>query len=131
MGNEETESRALVPIEEVEAELVFAHGESQLIGYGSRKIVRESIRDQLRKGYKCFDYSVIEIENEKLTKSESNALAVVNVLLDGIYSKKTIAKKTRLSEAQVGFVLNALRAFGFVEIIKIRKTFYYKICVNE
>lgn len=88
MENEETKS--LVPIREAETELIFEpRQDGSLIGYGSRKIIRESLKNQLSGGYKCFDYSVIEIENEpRLTKSESNALAVVNVLLDGIYSKK-------------------------------------------
>lgn len=131
MGNEETKS--LVPVPEVEAELIFDPSvDKSLVGYGARKILRESLRNQLREGYKCFDYIAIETGNEpKLTKSESNVLAVVNVLFDGIYSRKTIAQKAHLSESQAGFVLNALRAFGFVEIIKIRRTFYYKICVNE
>jgi hypothetical protein len=131
MENEENVSCELVPISEVETELMLApQGESQLIGYGSRKIIRESIRNQLRDGYKCLAYDAIEPET-KLKKFDSNVLAVVNVLFDGIYSKKKIAAKTQLTVTQAGYVLDALLNYNFVEIIKIRRTFYYKILLNE
>ncbi|HEY3390307.1 MAG TPA: hypothetical protein VGK38_12085 [Prolixibacteraceae bacterium] len=133
MENEEKVSCELVPVEEVDTELVFApQGESQLIGYGSRKIIRESIRNQLRDGYKCLDYNAVELEDETtLSKRDSNVLAIVNVLVDGVYTKKEIAAKTQLTETQIGYVLNVLLKFEFVEIIKIGRTFYYKILLNE
>jgi hypothetical protein len=132
MENEETVSSALVPVEEVEAELILDPRQDSLIEYGSRKIIRESLINRLRDGYKCLDYTAIEIENEtKLSKHDSNTLAIVNLLIDGVYTKKEIAVKTRLTEAQVGYVLNVLIKFNFVEMIKIGRAFYYKICVNE
>lgn len=129
MENEETESLELVPIEEVEVDLIFspAQGESQLIGYGSRKIIRESLKNQLSGGYKCLDYSAITLENgKKLSKIDSNILAIVNLLVDSAHTKKELAAKARLTETQVGHVLNILMKFGFVEMIKSKAHFTIK-----
>lgn len=132
MENEKTESRELVPVETVEADLVFDPCmDKSLVGYGSRKIIRASLKNQLREGYKCLDYKAVEFENEKPSKCDANTAAIVNLLVDGAYTKKELAAKTRLTETQVGHVLNVLMKFEFAEMIKIGRTFYYKISENE
>lgn len=132
MENEKKDSCELVPVDEVEAELIFEPNpsESALIGYGSRKICRTSIVNQPKESHlELFhtDHSMIKWKTDR-GKRENDVRAVIDVIKKhGVISRYDISRRTGLNLNTVILTLGELNSMGFIVEGKLGRTYYYRI----
>jgi hypothetical protein len=130
--NEETVSCELVPVEEVEAELIF---EPVTGPNGPRKICRASIVNQLEENYLSMDHTAhkwIKWEGSPNTQRAYTNQKILKLIRDrGIISRYHIVQETEISYPNVKLTLDELVEDGLIEKGILGPTHYYRICVNE
>lgn len=133
MENEKTDRRALLPVEEVDSELICEpnHAESSLIGYGFRKICRTSIVSQLNTSHQGIFHTnqdKIKWNTSPVGKRATVFRTILNVIKShGIISRYEIMKITGFSLPGVICTLNELVSMGFIEEGRLGRTYYYRI----
>lgn len=126
---EETDSCALVPVEEVETELIFEPGSKPT---GPRKICRVSILNQLAASHIYINPGDPALISQwKLGKTGRRATiahAIIKIVRErGIVSRHAIGKELRFGQLAIAETLNELVELGFIDEGVIGKTHYFRI----
>ena len=129
LENEETVSCELVPVEEVEAELIF---EPVTGPNGPRKICRTSILNQLAESHIYTNPgSHALIAQWKRGKQGRRAMVtseILNLIREcGIVSRYEIGKCIRFGQLTIAETLNTLVELGFLDEGIVGTTHYYRI----
>ena len=129
LENEETESLELVPIEEMEAELILEPGSHPT---SHRKICRTSILNQLAESHIYTNPgSHALIAKWKLGKTGRRANVTSEILKvireRGIVSRYEIGKCIKFGQLTIAETLNELVELGFLDEGVVGTTHYYRI----
>lgn len=132
MENEEKVSYELVPVEGVEAELIFEPVTSPT---GPRKICRASIVNQLEENYLSMDHKALKWikwkESPNTQRAHTNQLILKVIRDNGIISRHNIVQTTGISYKNVIHTLDELVSDGLIDEGVLGPTHYYKIHVND
>ncbi|HEY3390326.1 MAG TPA: hypothetical protein VGK38_12180 [Prolixibacteraceae bacterium] len=125
MENEETESRELVPVEEVDTELVFDVPEP----LEPRKIIRGSIVNQLREAYPfaCRQFKGPYVGKVKKSKHQRVLDDVVMAIRQGKCTRETVLERTGHCLLATSKALNELAASGILKQSMVNHKWYYEI----
>lgn len=129
MENEKPASGALVPIEEVDSELLFEPGSTPT---GPRKICRTSILNQLSESHRYVNpYDPALIAQWKLGKAGRRAKVTDEILKvvreRVIVSRYEIGKELRFGQLTIAETLDTLVELGFLDEGIVGTTHYYRI----
>lgn len=129
MENEEKVSCELVPVEEVEVELIF---EPVTGPSGPRKLCRASIVSQLEDHYLSMNHTALKwIKWQKSQKNSRRANAyrrILTLIRDReIISRYDIAQTTKIEYKTVMMTLDELVNYGLIEEGILGPTKYYRM----
>lgn len=126
MENEEKVSCELVAVEEVETELIFEPVTGPL---GPRKIIRESLVNQIKEAYPftCRQFQVPYIGKIKKSKHQRVLDDIILAIQQGKYTREDVLSRAGHCLLATSKALSELSASGIIKQSMVNRKRYYEI----